>query len=81
MLTELFIHTTAAFCFAYYFVNVAGIPMMIKRALKREGRIKPLDCVTCLTVWTSVALLLLPVEVSVYTCFIFLAGFIATKIK
>jgi len=81
MITELFIHAMAAFCFAYYFVNVAGIHMALKRAFKVQGRLKPLDCVTCLTVWVAVALLLLPVEVSVYTCFIFLPGFIATKIK
>lgn len=81
MIYDIVIHALASFCFAYYFVNVAGIHMALKRAFKVQGRLKPLDCVTCLTVWVSVALLLLPQYVTLYLCLIFLPGFIATKIR
>ena len=70
-----------AFLTAYYFVNVAGFHMALKRAFKVQGRIKPFDCVVCLSVWFSVALYLLPVTVTYFFFTCFLAGFIATKIK
>ena len=71
----------AAFCTAYYFVNVAGFHMNLKRALKMPGRLKPFDCVQCLSVWFAVAFYFLPLPITQFFAIIFLTGFIATKIK
>ena len=73
----------AGFLFSYYFVNIAGIPNAIKKgfSMKPHQRIKPLDCVTCLSVWLAVAFYLLPPEVSNFITIIFGAGFIGSKIK
>ena len=75
------IYPLAAFLFSYYFVTVAGIPAAIKRALKRPGRMKPLDCVSCLSVWVCLLLLFLPRETSTIIACLFGAGFIGNKIK
>ena len=68
----------AAFFFAYYFVNVAKIIYFIKKVwqIPLEKRIKPFDCVTCLSVWTAVLLYFMPIEYSQFICVIFGAGFI-----
>lgn len=73
----------AGFFFAYYFVNVARIVYVIKKVwrIPFEKRIKPFDCVTCLSVWTSVVLFFAPVEVSQFILVIFGAGFLGQKIK
>jgi hypothetical protein len=71
----------AAFLTAYYFVNVAMFHVPLKRALKRPGRLKPFDCVTCLSVWFAVILYFLNIEVSYFLTIIFGAGFIGTQIK
>jgi len=73
----------AAFFFAYYFVNVAKIVYVIKKvwAIPFEKRIKPFDCVTCLSVWCAVVLFFLPMEVSIFIAIIFGAGFLGQKIK
>lgn len=68
--------------FSYYFVEIAGIPHAIKRILKLKfhQRIKPIDCVTCLSVWSAVVLYFLNIEVSVFLLIIFGAGIIGSKI-
>ena len=73
----------AAFFFAYYFVEVARIIYVIKKVWKIpfEKRMKPFDCVTCLSVWTAVLLYFLPIDVSQFICVIFAAGFLGQKIK
>lgn len=73
----------AAFFFAYYFVNVAKIVYFIKKTLRISPvkRLKPFDCVTCLSVWTAVVLYFAPIEVSQFICIIFGAGFIGQRIK
>ena len=73
----------AAFFFAYYFVEVARIIYVIKKVWKIpfEKRMKPFDCVTCLSVWTAVVLYFLPIEISQFICIIFAAGFLGQKIK
>jgi len=73
----------AAFFFAYYFVNVAKIVYVIKKvwAIPFEKRIKPFDCVTCLSVWCAVVLFFLPQEVSIFIAIIFGSGFLGQKIK
>ena len=73
----------AAFLFSYYFVNIAGIPNAVKKgfSMMPHQRIKPFDCVTCLSVWLAVALYFLPSEVSNFLTIIFGAGFIGSKIK
>ena len=73
----------AAFFFSYYFVEVARIIYLIKKVwqIPFEKRIKPFDCVTCLSVWTAVVLYFFPIEVSQFICIIFAAGFLGQKIK
>ena len=72
-----------AFLFAYYFVNVAGIPSAIKKGfgMMPHQRLKPFDCVTCLSVWSAITLYLLPTEITNFLFVIFCAGFIGQKIK
>ena len=73
----------AAFFFAYYFVEVAKIIYFIKKVwqIPFEKRIKPFDCVTCLSVWTAVVFYFLPFELVQFICVIFGAGFLGQKIK
>lgn len=73
----------AGFFFAYYFVNVAKIVYLIKKIwdIPYHERIKPFDCVTCLSVWTSAVLYFLPVQFSQFILVIFAAGFLGQKIK
>lgn len=73
----------AAFCTAYYIVNVVQLHMAIKRAFNLDPllRIKPVDCVQCLSVWFALILYFLPIELSQALGTIFLTGFISTKIK
>ena len=73
----------AAFFLAYYFVNVAKITYVIKKiwAIPFERRMKPFDCVTCLSVWLAIVLFFLPQEVSIFIAVIFGAGFLGQKIK
>ena len=73
----------AAFLFSYYFVNVAMIPNAIKKGFKmqRGARIKPFDCVTCLSVWVAVILYFCPEVTSQFLATIFGAGFLGNKIK
>lgn len=80
---DLIIMGLAGFFFAYYFVNVAKIIYLIKKiwVIPFEQRIKPFDCVTCLSVWTSVVLFFMPIEVSQFLLVIFGAGFLGQKIK
>ena len=79
----MYIIPLAAFLFAYYFVNVAGIPSAVKKGfgMKPHQRIKPFDCVTCLSVWTSVALFFLPIELSQFLAIAFGAGYLGIKMK
>ena len=73
----------ASFFLAYYFVNVAKITYVIKKiwAIPFERRMKPFDCVTCLSVWLAIVLFFLPQEVSIFIAVIFGAGFLGQKIK
>jgi len=68
----------AAFLFSYYFIEIALFPNAIKRALKipYTQRIKPFDCVTCLSVWIAVLLWFAPHYVTDFTATVFGAGFI-----
>lgn len=79
----MFIIPLASFLFAYYFVNVARIIYAIKKVwqIPHEQRIKPFDCVTCLSVWTAVILYFAPIDLSYFLAIIFGAGFIGQKIK
>lgn len=73
----------ASICFSYYFIEIAGIPSAIKRRLNydRFKRLKPLDCLSCLSVWVAVALFLCPIIVSQFIATIFLTGIISNKIE
>jgi hypothetical protein len=79
----MYIKLLAAFLFAYYFVNVAMLANFIKKYLKFPPykRLKPLDCVTCLSVWCGIVLYFLPIELSQFITIAFGAGFIGTRIK
>ena len=73
----------ASISFAYYFIEIAGIPHAIKRKLNygRFQRLKPFDCLTCLSVWVAVFLFFCPILTSQFVATIFLSGIIANKIK
>ena len=79
----MYITILASFLFAYYFVNVAKIIYRIKKVwvIPFEKRMKPFDCVTCLSVWVAVALWFMPIEVSQFLAVVFGAGFLGHKIK
>jgi len=68
----------ASLLFSYYFINIAGIPHAIKRLLEYPAhkRLKPFDCITCLSVWSASGLYFLPNEVSICIVTIFGAGII-----
>lgn len=78
----MFINTIAGFCTAYYFVNVLQAPMRIKRVFKLNPhkRIKPFDCVQCLSVWLTMAFYFLPIELSQFFAVAFMAGFVGAKV-
>ena len=73
----------AAFLFSYYFVNIAGFPNAIKRGFKFAPgkRLKPFDCVTCLSVWMAVIFWFIPFVIVKFIAVIFAAGFIGNKVK
>jgi hypothetical protein len=73
----------ASISFAYYFIEIAGVPFWIKRKLNfhRFQRLKPLDCLTCLSVWVAVFLFFCPILTSQFIATIFLSGIIANNIK
>lgn len=77
------IQVLAAFLFSYYFVNVAMIPNAIKKGFKmpRGARLKPFDCVTCLSVWMAAVLYFCPDVTSQILTTLFGAGFLGNKIK
>ena len=79
----MYIKLLAAFLLAYYFVNVTLLPNSIKKYLQYPPykRLRPFDCVTCLSVWVAVVLYFLPIQVSQFITIAFGAGFIATRIK
>lgn len=73
----------SAFLFSYYFVNVAGIAQAIKKGFKMQpgARIKPFDCVTCLSVWSAAGFYFMPERWVEFIAIIFGAGFIGKLIK
>lgn len=79
----MYITILAAWLFAYYFVKVAMLPNKIKSYCNYPytRRIKPFDCVTCLSVWSAAILYFLPIEISQFLVITFGAGFIGQIIK
>ena len=79
----MFVITIAAFCTAYYIVNVVMPANTIKKIFKihHTRRLKPIDCVNCLSVWLAVILYFQPIEFSQFLAICFGAGFISTRIK
>ena len=73
----------ASISFSYYFIEIAGIPSFIKRKLNfgRFQRLKPLDCLTCLSVWVAVILFFMPTIAPEFIATICLSGIIANNIK
>ena len=82
-MSNIFIIPLGAWLFAYYFVNIARIPSAIKKGfgLMPHNRIKPFDCVTCLSVWSAVGLYLLPIQVTYFLIVAFGAGYLGVKMK
>jgi len=72
-----------AILFSYYFIAIAGIPNAIKRILKMKAgaRLKPIDCMTCLSAWTSLFLFFSPDIYSQVAVVMFGAGYIGSKFK
>jgi len=68
---------------SYYFINIAGIPKKIKGILKYpfHKRIRPLDCLTCLSVWSAAIIYFLPHEIIFFIGVIFLTGIFANYIN
>jgi hypothetical protein len=60
MLSSLLIKILAAVSFAYYLVEVYGLGWKIKRMLKRDGRVKPFDCLYCMSGWMGLLFYFLP---------------------
>jgi hypothetical protein len=77
----MFIAGIAGLLFAYFFIHVAGFHMVLKRILKRPGRLKPFDCLQCLTVWSVVILYFLPIEISNFLTICLGAGYFSTIFK
>ena len=73
----------ASISFSYYFINITGIPSAIKFRLNftRFQRLRPFDCLTCLSVWVAVILFFMPTIASEFIATIFLSGIIANNIK
>ena len=73
----------ASFFFSYYFVYIAGFPQLIKKKFKIKWttRIKPFDCVTCLSVWVAVILFFTPEIYAQFLAVTFGAGFLGNNIK
>ena len=72
-----------ALLFSYYFISIAGIPHKIKGWLKmkRHQRLKPIDCMTCLSAWVALLLFFLPPFISEVLVVMFGAGYLGSKIK
>ena len=79
----MYIIPIAAFTFAYYFINVFNGHIILKRIFKIPlvKRLRPFDCIQCLTVWSALTFILLPVHIVEIIAVIFGAGFISIKIK
>lgn len=76
----MYIVTIASFVTAYYLINVVLWHVPIQRALKQK-RVKPFDCINCLSVWFAASLYFMPLDVSYFLAIIFGAGFLSIKIK
>lgn len=79
----MYIITIAAFTFAYYFINVFNGHIILKRIFKIPlvKRLRPFDCIQCLTVWSALTFSFLPIHTVELIAVIFAAGFISIKIK
>jgi hypothetical protein len=77
------LNVLGALLFSYYFIAIAVIPAKIKMALKLKWhqRLKPFDCMTCLSAWTALLLFILPPVCSEIAVVMFGAGYLGSKIK
>lgn len=71
----------AGILMAHFFINVAGFHMVLKRLLNRTGRLKPFDCQQCLTVWMTLALYFMPIEISHCIAIVLGAGYLSTLLQ
>ena len=73
----------AAALSAFTFVEVLGVHKIIKRFYNYPPgkRLKPLDCVFCMSFWMCILLLLLPDQCSNIIATILGSAYLASKIK
>jgi len=73
----------AAVLFAYTFVEVLGVHKVIKRFYNYAPgrRLKPLDCVGCMSFWSCIALMILPEHYSTVIATLLGAAYLGGKIK
>jgi hypothetical protein len=73
----------AAVLFAFTFVEVLGVHKVIKRFYNFAPgrRLKPLDCVTCMSFWSCIVLLILPDQCSTVVAALLGAAYLGGKIK
>jgi len=81
MLSNLLIKILAAVSFAYYLVEVYGLGWKIKRMLKRDDRVKPFDCLYCMSAWMGLFFYFLPQVVSEITLAMFGAALLSNYLK
>jgi hypothetical protein len=73
----------AAVLFAFTFVEVLGVHKVIKRLYNFAPgrRLKPLDCVSCMSFWMCILLLILPNQCSIIIATLFGAAYLGGKIR
>jgi hypothetical protein len=81
MLSNLLIKLLAAVSFAYYLVEVYGLGWKIKRMLKRDGRVKPFDCLYCMSAWMGLLFYSLPTAAAEITLAMFGAALLSNYLK
>lgn len=62
--------------FCFYFIYIANIPLAIKKLFNYRGRLKPIDCYICLTVWVAAFLYFYP-QLAQFITVAFTTGIIA----
>jgi hypothetical protein len=80
---QLIINILAAYFFAYNFVIINEFVKTIKKIFKinHTTRLKPIDCVYCLSCWTSLVLFCSP-DIAANLMFVFFGtGYLAYKLE
>jgi hypothetical protein len=81
MLSSLLIKVLAAVSVAFYLVEVYGLGWKVKRILKRDGRVKPFDCLYCLSGWIGLLFYFLPTVAAEIALAMFGAALLSNHLK